>query len=144
MGKTVVLVGHCGADSSYLKLTVKQADPEATIAGAHSADELKKLLDGGADLVLFNRQVDYGFSSYEGLDIIREFLRSHPKARMMMVTNYPEVQAAAIAAGAVPGFGKRELGSQRVKDLMKSVLATPPGNAEPTDLKSAVATQGSA
>ncbi len=125
MGKTVVLVGHCGADSSYLRLTIKQADPDAAAVSAHSSQELKQLLDQGAELVLFNRQVDYGFNSYEGLDLIREIHASHPKAKLMMVTNYPEVQAAAIAAGATPGFGKRELGSQRVKDLMKAVLGTP-------------------
>jgi ActR/RegA family two-component response regulator len=125
MGKQVVLVGHCGADSSYLRLTVKQADPEAVAVNAHNTQELKQLLDQGAALVLFNRQVDYGFNSYEGLDLIRECHASHPNAKLMMVTNYPEVQAEAIKAGAVPGFGKRELGSQRVKDLMKAVLVTP-------------------
>ena len=124
MGKKVVLVGHCGADSSYIKLAVRAADPGAEVVGAHSSAELTKLLDDGAELVLFNRQVDYGFSSYEGLDLIREYRKSHPGAKLMMVTNYPEVQQAATAAGAVPGFGKRELGSQRVKDLLKQTLAS--------------------
>lgn len=124
MGKKVVLVGHCGADSSYLKLSVRQADPEAETVIAHNAEELKQHLDAGADLVLFNRQLDYGFSSYEGVDVIREFRKSHPNAKLMMITNYPEAQAAAVAAGAVPGFGKRELGSQRVKDLLKQTLGT--------------------
>ena len=125
MGKKVVLVGHCGADSSYLKLSVRQADPDAQVLSATSTAELKQHLDAGADLVLFNRQVDYGFSSYEGVEIIREFKQSHPDARMMMITNYPEAQQAAIDAGALPGFGKRELGSQRVKDLLKQTLGSP-------------------
>jgi uncharacterized phage-like protein YoqJ len=122
MSKKVVLVGHCGADSSYLKLMVRQADPDAQVVGAQNSAELKQLLDEGAELVLFNRQVDYGFSSYEGVEIIREFKKSHPNARLMMITNYPESQQAAIAAGGLPGFGKRELGSQRVKDLLKQTL----------------------
>jgi hypothetical protein len=41
---------------------------------------------------------------------------------MMLVTNYPEVQAAATAAGAMPGFGKREIGSLRVKELLRGAL----------------------
>lgn len=102
MGKKVVLVGHCGADSSYLKLSVRQADPEAETVIAHNAEELKQHLDAGADLVLFNRQLDYGFSSYEGVDVIREFRKSHPNAKLMMITNYPEAQAAAVAAGRSP------------------------------------------
>lgn len=124
MGKKVVLVGHCGADSSYLKLSVRQADPEADAVIAHSAEELKQHLDAGVELVLFNRQLDYGFSSYEGVDVIRDIRKSHPNAKLMMITNYPEAQAAAIAAGALPGFGKRELGSQRVKDLLKQTLGS--------------------
>jgi hypothetical protein len=85
---------------------------------------LKQHLDAGAELVLFNRQLDYGFSSYEGVDVIRDVRKSHPKARLMMITNYPEAQAAAVAEGALPGFGKRELGSQRVKDLLKQTLGS--------------------
>jgi two-component system, chemotaxis family, chemotaxis protein CheY len=129
MGKKVVLVGHCGADSSYLKLMVRQIDPDAQVVSAHSTAELKQLLDQGTDLVLLNRQVDYGFSSYEGVDIIREFKQSHPNAKLMMITNYPDAQEAAVEAGGIPGFGKRELGSQRVKDLLKHALETPVSSA---------------
>lgn len=123
MSKKVVLVGHCGADSSYLRLAVKAADQGVQISSAESTAELQQALDAGVDLVLFNRQVDYGFETYEGVDIIRQFRATHPNAKMMLVSNYPEAQQAAVAAGAMPGFGKRELGSPKVKELLQKAMA---------------------
>lgn len=50
MSNKVVLVGHCGADSSFLKMAVQRADPKATVVVAHDADSLKKeLVDGSAE-----------------------------------------------------------------------------------------------
>jgi hypothetical protein len=40
----------------------------------------------------------------------------------MLVSNYAEAQAAAVAAGAVPGFGKREIGQPRVAQLIREAL----------------------
>jgi len=40
----------------------------------------------------------------------------------MLVSNYPEAQAAAVAEGALPGFGKREIGTPRVNDLLRNAL----------------------
>jgi hypothetical protein len=125
MSKRVVLVGHCGADSTYLKLAVKSGLPGGQIMTADSEAELKAALVDGADLVLVNRVVDYGFDSDEGVEIIRAFHKAFPGTRMMLVSNYPEAQAAAVEAGALPGFGKREIGSARVKALLESATATP-------------------
>jgi CheY-like chemotaxis protein len=74
------------------------------------------------DLILFNRQLDYGFDSDQGVDVIRSLRLSHPNAKMMLVSNYPEAQQEALAAGALPGFGKRELGSARVTELLRNAL----------------------
>jgi hypothetical protein len=41
---------------------------------------------------------------------------------MMLVSNYPDAQAAAVAAGAVPGFGKREIGTPRVAQVIREAL----------------------
>ena len=46
-----------------------------------------------------------------------------PELKMMLVSNYPDAQAEAIAAGALPGFGKRELGSERVTKLLREALS---------------------
>jgi hypothetical protein len=40
----------------------------------------------------------------------------------MLITNYPEHQDAAIAAGAVRGFGKKELAAAETHAKLASVL----------------------
>ncbi len=119
MSKRVLLVGHCGPDSTYLRMSVKAALGAAEIASADDRTELQAELEKGADLILFNREVGYGFEPSTGVDLIRELKPKYPTTRMMLVSNFPEAQAAAVAAGAVPGFGKRELGTPKVKKLLQ-------------------------
>jgi hypothetical protein len=47
---------------------------------------------------------------------------SHPNVRTMLVSNYPEAQQEALAAGALPGFGKRELSTPRVTQLLRNAV----------------------
>jgi len=123
MAKKVLLVGHCGADAAYLKLAIKKAaGNDVDIRNADDSKSLESALGAGADLVLFNRELGYGFATDEGVEAIRALRPLHPNTKMMLVTNYPEYQQAAIAAGATPGFGKRELGSGRVTDLLREAL----------------------
>ena len=55
MSKKVALVGHCGPDASYLRLAVSRAVKDAQVVFADDQHALKKLIDGGVDLILFNR-----------------------------------------------------------------------------------------
>lgn len=123
MAKKVVLVGHCGADSAYLRIAVSSAAKGSTVVSAHDDASLTQFIEQGADLVLLNRQLDYGFASEEGVELIRILRAKHPTLKLMLVTNYDDVQQEAIRAGALPGFGKRELGSPRVKELLREVLS---------------------
>lgn len=123
MGKKVVLVGHCGADGSYLRLAVKAARPDAEILLAESDKELKSAVMEGADLVLVNRVVDYGFETDEGIELIRMYQKAFPKMKSMLVSNYESAQTDAVNAGAMLGFGKREIGTPRVKQLLAGALA---------------------
>ncbi len=123
MGKKVILVGHCGADSSYLRMAVKASRPDAEFLFAESDKELKHAVMDGADLVLFNRVVDYGFDSEEGIELIRLYKKAFPAMKSMLVSNYESAQADAVKAGAMPGFGKREIGTPRVKQLLAEVLS---------------------
>lgn len=122
MSKKVLLVGHCGPDSSYLRMAVRAADPKAQILSADDQGELDEALESGVDLALFNRQLGYGFNDSGGVEIIRGMKKVLPDLRMMLVSNYPEAQEAAVEAGALPGFGKREIGSPRVVQLIKQAL----------------------
>jgi ABC-type amino acid transport substrate-binding protein len=124
MPKKVLFVGHCGPDSSYLRLAVKSAQKDVTIVMADDQKELRAALDAGQiDLILFNRELGYGFDERLGVDVIQYLRPNYPGLKMMLVSNYADAQTAAIAAGALPGFGKRELGSQRVLTLLKEALA---------------------
>lgn len=120
--KKVALVGHCGPDGSYLRMVVGKAGRDVQVLSADDSDELKRLLDGGVDLLLLNRQLDYGFDEHEGVALIRALRAKHPSVRMMLVSNYADAQAAAVRAGALPGFGKRELTSPRVPELIRAAL----------------------
>ena len=121
--KKVVLVGHCGPDSSYLRMAVMQADRSVQVLMADDIEELKALVsNGGVDLLLFNRELSWGFDDKEGVDVIRELRTTHPHIKTMLVSNYPEAQASAEAAGALPGFGKREIGTPRVGQLIRAAL----------------------
>ena len=122
MPKTIALIGHCGPDSSHLRMTIKSAVKEATILSADDDSELSDVLGKKVDLLLFNRELGYGFTEPEGVKLIGSLHGGNPELRMMLVSNYPEAQAAAVAAGALPGFGKREIGSKRVLEVLRSAV----------------------
>ncbi len=123
MPKKVALVGHCGPDSSYLRMIVARAGRDIQVLAADDENELKQLLDRGVDLLLLNRQLDYGFDDTEGVALIRRLHGRHPNVKLMLVSNYPDAQAAAVAEGALPGFGKRELNTPKVAEMIREALA---------------------
>jgi hypothetical protein len=123
MSKTVLLVGHCGPDSSYLRMTVKSAIADAKLLAADDSQELTRALAGNVDLILFNRELGYGFDPDTGVGMIALLKKSYPNQRMMLVSNYPDAQLAATKAGALQGFGKREIGKPRVTQLLRDALA---------------------
>jgi two-component system, chemotaxis family, chemotaxis protein CheY len=129
MSKRVVMIGHCGPDSSYLKMAVSAAERGTQVVAVDDEARLEELIKGGADLLLFNRILDYGFPEEEGVEVIRRLRAQHPNLKMMLVSNYAEAQAAAVKAGALPGFGKKDLGSSKVAQLLRDALAGEPVKA---------------
>lgn len=61
----------------------------------------------------------------EGLPIIQAMKQDAELAEIpvLMITNYPDHQETAIAAGAEPGFGKRDLGKEQTIALLAVHLA---------------------
>lgn len=125
--RKIVLVGHCGPDASYLRLAVSSADRQAKILAADDEESLQQLLTSGVDLLLLNRVLDSGFAEQLGVDLIRRLRAKNPQMKMMLVSNYSDAQADAVVAGALPGFGKHDIGSPRVGEVLRSALR---GNAE--------------
>ena len=122
MPKKIALVGHCGPDSSFLRITVARAHRDVQVLMVDDDADLQRVLDDGVDLLLLNRQLDYGFDETEGVALIARIRANYPNAKTMLVSNYPDAQAAAVAAGALPGFGKRDLGTPRVAQLIRDAL----------------------
>ena len=122
MSKKVALVGHCGPDSSFLRIAVSRAQRDIQVLSADDDGDLKRVLDDGVDLLLLNRQLDFGFDEQEGVALLRRIRAAYPHVKAMLVSNYPEAQAAAVAEGALPGFGKREVNSPRVAEMLRDAL----------------------
>ncbi len=123
MTKIIVLIGHCGPDSSYLRMTVGRASREIAVVAADTEAELQRVLADRPSLLLINRQLDYGFEELDGTKLIARLRPDNPDLKMMLVSNYADAQDAAVRAGALPGFGKRELGSSRVAELLRDAIA---------------------
>ena len=122
MPKKIALVGHCGPDSSFLRIVVSKAQRDAMVLSVDDDSDLKRVLDDGVVLLLLNRQLDYGFDTHEGVALIRRIRSKYPAVKTMLVSNYPDAQAAAVKEGALPGFGKREIGTPRVSELLREAL----------------------
>src|ERR1041384_4428085 len=77
MPKKVALVGHCGADTSYLRMAIMTVSRDLQVLVAHDETSLQKALNDGIDLVLPNRILDWGFPEDDGVALIRRLSASH-------------------------------------------------------------------
>ena len=115
---TFALIGHCGPDTYLLKNAISRAVPDATILFANDQRALESLsqLDR---VLLINRVLDRGFDVETGVELIERLARGQPVPIMMLISNYADAQEQAVAAGAHPGFGKRDLNLPRTADLLR-------------------------
>lgn len=127
MPKRVLDVGQCAPDHAAIRRLV-QGTFGAEVVQADRLDDALDALRSAAlrreqfDLVLINRKLDIDYS--DGIDILRAIKTDSALAStpVMLVTNYPEHQQAAIAAGAEPGFGKAELGLSDTREKLARFL----------------------
>jgi DNA-binding NarL/FixJ family response regulator len=120
MPHSVILVGHCGVDGPRLQREISTRIPDTHVIRVNSTADLERYLEQDADLFLVNRE-PVGFDE-DGLDIVRDIRQEHPQAKVMLVSDYPEAQQAAVQAGALPGFGKSEMGSESLTDTVRQAL----------------------
>ena len=116
-GPTFVLVGHCWADRIGLKSAVKRAVPGARFVKADTMAAVQTHLDTGA-VALVNRVLGGGFRTRNGVELIRDLAGAGNTPAMILISNSAEAQAEAEAAGALPGFGKSQLGDSAVANLL--------------------------
>lgn len=125
----IVLVGHCGADGRMLRSAIRSSIPTVEVVQADDQATLDAEF-ARATLLLVNRVLEGDYAHAAGIDLIREVaaLDVSPKPATMLVSNFEDAQHEAEAAGARPGFGKRDLNtpkmSDRLKDAISSITAT--------------------
>lgn len=120
MSKRILLVGHCGVDGPRLKDELSKALPGTAVERINTESDLKSAVGDGADLLLINRE-PVGFEE-EGLDIIKRIKSKNPDCKVMLVSDHDDAQQQAVKAGALPGFGKSEMGSPRLAEHVKNAL----------------------
>lgn len=122
MAKRVLDVGNCSPDHAAIR-SLLERNFGAEVRQAHGPeDALQALQSESFDLVLVNRKLDRDYS--DGIEVLRQIkaddrLRSIP---VMLITNYAEHQAAAVAEGALYGFGKLELRAAETHQKLAQIL----------------------
>jgi CheY-like chemotaxis protein len=123
MQKRLLDVGNCVPDHTAIRsLVTSYFDVE--VHQAHDAeDTLAQMREQSFDLVLINRKLDRDYS--DGIEILRQIKADLQLAEtpVMLITNYPDHQQAAVEAGAEYGFGKLELSEPATREKLAKFLA---------------------
>ena len=119
MPKRVLSVGNCSSDHANITKALKkhfdvELDAVASAKAATDAVQHRQY-----DLILVNRLFDANGES--GIDWIR-MLKPSLQSPIMLISNYPEAHAEAIAAGAVQGFGKKMVGKPELVAVVDPYL----------------------
>jgi hypothetical protein len=121
MGKRILIVGHCNMDGPRLLKEISAKFPGCDVKRVNGEDRLRVECERGADLLLINRE-PVGFAEKTGLDLVRETREQFPGCRVMLVSDYPDAQQEAERAGAVPGFGKSQMGTEALVGRVREAL----------------------
>lgn len=122
MTRSVLDVGNCTPDHGALTRLL-ESNFEVQVLRTHGVgDTLDLLRSQAVDLVLVNRIMDRDGSS--GLELIHKIKADAALAAVpvMMMTNFPDAQQAAIQAGAEPGFGKAALRDAATLNILRKFL----------------------
>ena len=120
--KKVLDVGQCQPDHASIRRLI-EGRFSARVVQAHDAlGAIGQLRAETFDLVLVNRKLDSDYS--DGLEIVKQIKADPTLASIpvMLITNYPEHQQQAIAAGAEPGFGKQQYTEPETHERLKKFL----------------------
>ena len=120
--KRVLDVGNCDPDHAAITAFFAKHFGAEVGRAKLPADTFTQLKSASWDLVVINRKLDEDYS--DGLEIIKQ-MKADPDTRdvpVMLVTNLPEHQDLAVAAGALRGFGKLEYGKPETVERVRQAL----------------------
>ena len=117
----VVLVGHCSFDSGSLKAAAARALPDAPVVRVNTEAELRPYANA-RHLLLVNRQLDGLFEVSTGPELIERLKFDGRSPKMLLISDIGSAQEAAEAAGAEPGFGKKDVQSDKATDRIRAAF----------------------
>lgn len=122
MRKRILSVGQCGPDHSTIRSFLTRHFDCEVVPAEGPEDALAQLKQGKFDLVLVNRKLDRDYS--DGIEVLRAIKADPGSATVpvMLMTNYPEHQDLAEAAGAHRGFGKLEFEKPETLQRLRSAM----------------------
>ena len=120
MKSHVLSVGQCSADDARIA-RVLATEADAHLDRAHSIENaLQMIPQHSYDLILVNRVIDR--DGMPGIGLIGAAKKAGVTTPIILVSDYQEAQAAAVAEGALPGFGKSSLETAEVGQLLRQAL----------------------
>ena len=120
-------VGQCGFDGprmARLWHEVLGAEVECVDTGDDAVEMAQR---NEYDVILVNRVLAADESS--GLEVIARLLELGLKTPVMLVSDLPKAQDAAVQLGAVRGFGKAQLGERSTLELVSRVASDHKGKS---------------
>ena len=120
--KLVLDVGQCQPDHRAIRRMI-ESEFDARVESSPDAEgAMQVLCEQKVDLVLVNRILDTTLN--DGLELVKQMQQHESLCNtpIMMISNFESAQQEAVAAGAVPGFGKAHLDEERTRKLLANYL----------------------
>ena len=120
--RSFILVGHCRPDVFMLKTVVSRAVPDAQVHAVNDEASLNGHLSA-ASVLLVNRVLDGRFSSEDGIALIGQVSGREDPPVSILISNFEDYQAEAVAAGAKRGFGKSDLYHDETAEILREAAS---------------------
>lgn len=118
---TFVLIGHCTPDAGMLRSAVGRVASNATFVSVNRLADLAQHRRPGA-IWLVNRALDGDFGAHDGPAIVAEGCRGDGAPVVLLISNYADAQDAAVATGALRGFGKQALYAEATGAAIRAAI----------------------
>lgn len=128
MPRRIVLVGHCNFDGPRLQEEIRAMPEGLEVVRVNDDADLQAVCEKGENLLLINRE-PVGFEE-EGMDIVRELCERYPGQCVMLVSDHSDAQEQAVEAGAMFGFGKLDMGTQKLAEAVRRGLKGSGGSSQ--------------
>ncbi len=116
----VLDIGQCSFDHRNIKNILNSLNVDVERASS-SSEAINLINENTYDLIMVNRIFDRDGTS--GIEFIKNILlNDNLEVKILLISDRPDSQSEALEAGALKGFGKGNLKSVAVSDLLKSYL----------------------